>query len=155
MESRKRPLADDGKRPVSIGGKRNRYLDSGGHGGSARVTQLVHFLGSPVNSSSLSQTQELAKRLSAELPSALPTNCTLKATRAWLDQWMQQITILKSRKVAGNLGDSADFWKRIRVKKYRNDDISRLYDPILRMEFSHYILRAHLYHVTIGELFYR
>ena len=80
------------------------------------------------------------------------TNCTVKATRAWLDQWKQQIIFLKGRKVAGNLGDNTDYWKRIRVEKYGNDDLFRLCDPIRRVIFSHHILCAHLYHVEIGEL---
>ncbi|CAH0516255.1 unnamed protein product [Peronospora belbahrii] len=138
MEQRKSPMADNGKRPVSISGKRNRYLGSGGSGGTANVTSSILIL---------------------QVPRA---KCTSKVTRAWLDHWMQQINILKGRKVA----DNTDFRKRIRAKKYGNDDLFRLCDPIRRVKLSHHILCdpirqvklshhilcAHLYHVEIGEL---
>ena len=73
-------------------------------------------------------------------------------TRAWLEQWMHQIELLKERKVAGNLGDNVDFWKQMRFNHYGNDEILRLCDPGRRVKFSHHMLCAQLYHVEIEEL---
>ena len=60
--------------------------------------------------------------------------------------------MLKVRKVAGNLGDSADYWKLICVNKYGNDDLLRLCDPVRLVKLSHHTLCAHLYHVEIEKL---
>ena len=73
-------------------------------------------------------------------------------TRAWLEQWMHQIELLKERKVAGNLGDNVDFWKQMRFNHYGNDEILRLCDFGRCVKFSHHMLCAQLYHVEIEEL---
>ncbi|CAI5747524.1 unnamed protein product [Peronospora destructor] len=118
--------------------------------------QLCRFSGELINSLAdsviVQWTEKWRRECLQHCLARYRTNSPSKATRAWLDQWMQQITMLQMRKAAGNIGDNADSWKRIRVNKYGKDDLLRLCDPVRRVKFSHHTLCAHLYLVEIEEL---
>ncbi|CAH0519556.1 unnamed protein product [Peronospora belbahrii] len=104
MELRKITMANEGKRPVSISGKRNRYVGSGGATEPKVLlnqVQFLRFLGKLTNSiveSVIVQWKEAWRRdCLQDCIARYRTKCALKATRAWMDQWMQRIIILKGR----------------------------------------------------------
>ncbi|CAI5733503.1 unnamed protein product [Peronospora farinosa] len=121
-----------------------------------RQVQLFRFPGELINSLAdsviVQWTENWRRECLQHCLARYRTKFPSQATTAWLDQWVQQIKMLQERKVAGNLGDDADHWKRLRFNKYGGDDLLRLCDPVRRVKFSHHTLCAHLYQVEIAEL---
>ncbi|CAI5729695.1 unnamed protein product [Peronospora effusa] len=87
-----------------------------------RQVQFFRFPGELINSLADSVIEEWTEKWRRECLqhclSRYRTKFPSQATTAWLDQWVQQIKMLQERKVAGNLGDDADHWKRLCFSKY-------------------------------------